>query len=271
MVVVEDRTRLTWEPRDQALNIQPPKRTRGWYLMPGRVGTFTLRFEGENRDISMLACLLLWLEQYGSIGSRPQLGYGAFRIINRDELVEKSRKWKGAVSQNGIQKVKSNQTSDHPDLRHFLFFRYEFAPSKPGWWTKVPGVGRVGSRVQPLVSSWGMVPSTPALKNEWRFHRWQGNRRDKLNIFGTLRPERKRGRISATWAYRENGKWVIHGWAWMPPENELAEQVQHILGNKSIWEKVFGVGGSLKTVPTGKWEDISSGEVQKLLQGICHD
>ncbi len=272
--IAEDNTHLAWEPRDKALNIRPPERGRGWYLLPGHVGTLTLKFEGDEKVIPLLACLFLWLEKFGSLGARPQLGYGAFRLLNRDEVLEKARggKWNVLREEAQNHSPKQNNTdTDHPDLRRFLFFRYAFKPLKPGWWTMVPGVGRVGSRIQPLVSNRGMVPTTPALKNEWRFHQWQGDRRDELNIFGTLRPERQRGRIGTTWAYRENGKWVIHGWAWMPQKNELAEQLWQILTDKSVWEQVLGVGGNLETIPPGRWENLTSEGVREQLQGVCHD
>ena len=160
---------------------------------------------------------------------------------------------------------------EYPDLRRFLFFRYEFVPSKPGWWTMVPGIGRVGSRVQPLVSRWGMVPTTPALKNEWRFHQWHGNRRDELEIFGTLRPERQRSRISATWAYRENGKWIIHGWSWMPQKEMQSRQLWRILTDTSVWNRILGVQGKLTTSPTYRWEERDYNNVRRLLQEGLND
>ena len=273
--IEEDKPQLAWQPKDNSLNIRPPERARGWYLLPGHVGPLTLKFEGDGKVISMLACLFLWLEKYGSIGARPQLGYGAFRILNRDEVVEKARGWKWVVlekrSQDTSAKKNKDQAPDHPDLRCFLFFRYEFTPSKPGWWTQVPGVGRVGSRVQPLVTQWGMVPTTPALKNEWRFYRWRGPRRDELKIFGVLRPERQRGRIGATWAYRENGTWIIHGWAWMPQKEEGEAMLWQMLTDKSVWEQVIGVSGNLTVDPSGRWRERTPEDVQKLLQGVCHD
>ncbi|HHI97755.1 MAG TPA: type III-B CRISPR module RAMP protein Cmr1 [Thermodesulfatator atlanticus] len=271
---VKSDTQLTWQPRDSVLNIRPPERARGWYLLPGHVGTLTLKLEGEEKVVSMLACLFLWLEKYGSLGARPQLGYGAFRILNRDEVVEKAGGWKWGLLQKEAQNASPNskgKTPDHPDLRRLLFFRYEFTPSKPGWWTQVPGVSRVGSRVQPLVTHWHTVPTTPALKNEWRFNQWQGNRREEVEIFGTLHPDRRRGRIGATWAYRENGVWFIHGWAWMPQKERLAGQLWKILADESVWAHVLGVQGNLTTVPSGQWKELTSEDVRKLLQGVCHD
>ena len=274
--VAEGKTQLAWQPRDRTINIRPPERARGWYLLPGRVGTLTLKFEGEEKVISMLACLLLWLEKYGSIGARPQLGYGAFRILNRNKVVKKAEGWKWRILRKETQRENPSQnnkdkTPYHPNLRRFLFFRYEFAPSKPGWWTMVPGVGRVGSQVQPLVSSWGMVPTTPALKNQWRFHWWKKGKgsqydEDVKEIFGALRPERYRGRIGATWAYRENGKWIIHGWVWMPKNEGWAEKVWRMIADSSVWEGVIGVSGNLTLDPPDKWRERTPEDVLNLLQ-----
>ena len=277
--IAEDNTHLAWEPRDKALNIRPPERGRGWYLLPGHVGTLTLKFEGDEKVIPLLACLFLWLEKFGSLGARPQLGYGAFRLLNRDEVLEKARggKWNVLREEAQNHSPKQNNTdTDHPDLRRFLFFRYAFKPLKPGWWTMVPGVGRVGSQVQPLVSNWGMVPTTPALKNYWRFHGWKDGKgspydEDVREIFGALRPERHRGRIGTTWAYKENGKWAIHGWAWMPQNEEWAKMLWQMLSDKSVWEEVIGVPGNLTVDPSGQWWERTPEEVQKLLQGVCHD
>ncbi len=265
MEVVEYKTQPVWEPGDKVLNIRPPERTRGWYLLPGYVGELALNFQGDEKVISMLACLFLWLEKYGSIGARPQLGYGAFRVLNRDDVIKQARKWQWEIIGNEAIDMK------YPDLRSFLFFRYEFTPSVPGWWTQVPGVGRVGSKVQPVVTHWRTVPTTPALKNEWRFHQWRGNWHEQIEIFGTLRPGRQRGRIGATWAYRENGVWQVHGWAWMPPRENLAMRLWQILTDRSVWSKVLSVQGNLTVFPSGQWKKQTSKEVQKLLQGVCHD
>ena len=277
VVIIEDKTYLAWEPRDRSLNICPPERGRGWYLFPGYVGTLTLKFEGEGQVISLLASLFLWLEKYGSLGARSQLGYGAFCIVNRDEISEKANRWKWVVLREKVQNANSDQDNlYYPDLRRFLFFRYEFTPSKPGWWAMVPGVGRVGSRVQPLVSKWGMVPTTPALKNHWRFHKWRGGKHrphdeDIREIFGALRPDRRRGRISATWAYKKDGIWAIHGWAWMPQNDEWAKMLWQMLTDQSVWEEVIGVPDTLMVDPSGQWRERTPEDVQKLLQGLCHD
>ncbi len=264
LTIVEDETQPAWEPRDKALNIRPPERTRGWYLLPGRVGTFKLKLEGEEKVIALLACLFLWLEQHGSLGARPQLGYGAFRILNRNEVGTKARGWQNDNLDNDN---KEHKETAHPNLRHFLFFRYEFMPLNSDWWTEVLKKNvkdwkEVKSLVCPLMSNWHMVPVTPILKNKWRFHQWSDSQSQEM-IFGTLRPNRQRGRISATWAYKKNGKWVIHGWAWMP--QNWAAMVWQMLTDKSVWAQVIGVSGTLTVDPSGQWRERTLEEVLRLL------
>lgn len=233
--------------------------------MPGYMGEFTLSLQGDERVISMLACLLLWLENFGTLGARPQLGYGAFTIVNREEVLNraKTKQWE-ILGQH-------NPNARFPDLRHFLFFRYTFSPIKPGWWTQVPGVGRVGSEVKALVSRWNTVPTTPALKNEWRFNRWQGSRQEEIEIFGSLHPDRRRGRIGATWAYKiGEGEWQIHGWAWMPPSSQTATQLWRILANQAIWDNLLGVQGELHVYSAGQqWQPWNTQQIQTFLQGVC--
>ncbi len=262
--VTEDRTAPVWQPRNKTINIRPPGRKRGWYLLPGRAGRLTLKIEGEEKAVAMLAALLLWLEKYGAIGARPQLGYGAFSLPEREAIREAAQKWEWQVLENSPP---DKDRKDQPDLRHFLFFHYAFAPSLPGWWTQVPGMGRAGAQIQPLVSQWQTAPTTPALKNEWRFNQWPQNS-TQAEIFGTLHPERRRGRISATWAYSDNKQWTIHGWAWMPQKNHLAQQLYGILSDANTWHTVLGVQGSLTTTPMNQWKVRSATETKDLLQNI---
>jgi len=266
-VALVDQTEAIWDGPDQTLNIRPPERTRGWYLGSGRMGEFTLNLQAEEKTIALLASLVLFLERWGTLGARPQLGYGAFLVINRDEVRERAQDWKWEVL-DGISL--SPPSENLPDLRRFLFFRFDFQPAQAGWWTRVPGVSRVASQVQLLLDRFNTVPITPALKNEWRFNRWQrvwGNDRD---IFGSLYPERKRGRIAATWAYRMNAyTWRVHGWTWMPVSNQAANGLWSILTDSSVWQQVFSVQGKLVWAPTGNaWQVWQAEQVRDFLEEV---
>jgi CRISPR-associated protein, Cmr1 family len=239
LTVVDDQTQPIWAGL-QPLNIRPPDRARGWFLPPGRMGTFTVRMTGDPEAVQRIAALLIFLEQWGSLGAKPQLGYGAFRIDNREDVlaVAKQANWNTiSVSQSA---------SADPDLRQFLFFRFDFTPRQPGWWTNIPGISRVSIQVQPLVQHYNIVPVTPALKNAWRFgQKW--NRADEQTIFGAALPNRQRGRIVATWAYLDpgNNRWCVHGWAWLPAQSQTASMLTQTLGNATTWNQTLNVQGTL--------------------------
>lgn len=239
---IEDETGPTWVPPDRMLNIRPPDRTRGWYLPPGRMGTLTLRIHGDGEACSRLAALFLFLEQWGNIGARPQLGYGVFGLLNRGDLsaqvaeYSRSRRWPIAGDTPAEDR--------HPDLRRFGFFRYRFQPDSSNWWTSVPGLERVAAEVHPLVRTHNTAPVAPALKNEWRFRRWQGSRQEAQEIFGALRPERQRSKIGVSWAYPVKQAWEVRGWAWLANPG-WAERVWGLLNERDGWERTLGVQGEL--------------------------
>jgi len=246
---VVDDTRPIWTPGDRMLNVRPPGRNRGWYLPPGRMGTLTLHVDGDGRSLSLLATLFLFLEQWGGIGAKPQLGYGVFEIENREEV----QAWAGGWEWKSMGIQDANDTL--PDLRRFGFFRHRFSPDLPGWWTRVPGIERVASKVQPLVSRYGTVPVSPALKNEWRFHRWRGSKQDERKIFGALRPDRRRSKVAVSWAYRVEQEWEVRGWAWLSPRR-LADRTWNLLTDQAGWKASLRVVGELKTLRLGTREQV---------------
>ena len=259
--VAEDNTKPAWNPPPDMLNVRPPDRTRGWYLPPGQMGTFTLRFDGDDEILQELAALFLFLERWGGLGAKPQLGYGVVEIENRDAVRERVADWRweavGAENPN-----KKNL----PDLRHFGFFRYRFQPEKPGWWTRVPGIERVVTRVQFIVKRHKMVPLAPALKNEWRFHRWTGSRDDAKKIFGSLRPKRIRSKVAVSWAYPQNDSWEVRGWAWLH-NDEIAKRMWDLLRDEKGWQAAIPARGRLETYPDGQWRVWTIEEVATFLEG----
>ena len=247
---VIDETQWIWDQHDRMLNIRPPQRARGWFLMSGKMGKLTLRLEGNHRALSLLAAMFLFLEGWGSVGAKPQLGYGVFRIENRDEVSAWAKSWKWRISEeeNASRAKDTLRRKDIPDLQRLGFFRYSFQPSKPGWWTQVPGIPPVAIQVQFLVSRFRVVPLVPSLKNEWRFNRWRRAWGDERRIFGTLHPTRRRGRVAVSWAYKAEGnKWEIRGWVWLPTRLQTAERLWEVLSDYETWRQVVGVAGDLKT------------------------
>ena len=248
--VVEDNTQPIWEPKDKMLNIRPPGRTRGWYLPPGRMGTLALKFTGDPKILSLMAALLLFLEKWGNLGAKPQLGCGVFAIENRDEVL----KW---AQGNGKEKpgwewrILGNEApnKERPDLRRFGFFKFRFPQDREGWWLRIPALSRVSADVQPLVKEFQAVPVAPVLKNEWRFKKWKGPRYLEQEIFGALRPKRERSKVVVSWAYLIPDFWEIRGWVWLASPR-WAETVWRLIKDESTWQRLLVQG-----YPHTFWDD----------------
>lgn len=261
--VVEDNTIPAWNPPPGMLNIRPPKRSRGWYLPPGRVGELKIRIKGDEKVLPMLAALFLFLEKWGNLGAKPQLGYGVFSILDRERVSKQANGWQW-------QKIGDREPNQYfPDLRRFGFFRYRFQPKTCDWWSHVPGI--VASEVQALVSQHYTVPLAPVLKNEWRFNRWNGSSRDALWMFGTLKWQqgnetiRVRSKVAVSWAYQQDKEWEVRGWAWLQ-KSDIAADVWNLLRDKNAWQAVIPVEGVLETRPPGPWCAWRTEEVIRFLE-----
>lgn len=251
--IIHDNTEPAW--KGEMLNVRPPDRSHGWFLSAGRVGSFTLKIHGDSNVIARLASLLLFLEEWGAIGAKPQLGYGFFKINNREEIREYAM---------DLSKIICTQidSSGLPDLRQFTFFRYRFKPSRDDWWTRVKGLQRLlgnpktASKLSKLAQM-GIIPVSPVLKNQWRYVEWSESLSAKRWIFGTSDPEKRRGKISISWAYREKDMWVVRGWAWLPEEERIKSgTIQHrreidmledILKNELVWKKALNLDNNSRT------------------------
>jgi len=256
LVIEDDHTEPLWTPPEQPLNIRPPDRNRGWFLPPGRMGILTLRFDGNKETLSMLAAIFLFLERWGSLGAKPQLGYGVFKMEQREKIARRAAAWQPMGRKEADLKL--------PDLRHFGFFQYRFQPQKPGWWTQTPGIERVVIRVAPLVSRHRTVPVAPALKNEWRFHHWRKEWGDEYSFFGTLQRNRIRSKVAVSWAYPQGADWEVRGHAWLQ-EVEI-QPVWAMFCDAGLWQKILGVPGTLTGHPAAPWSAQSTAEVQKFLE-----
>jgi len=236
--IVEDNTRPIWEPKDRMLNIRPPGRTRGWYLPPGHMGSLTLKFTGDPKILSLMAVLMRFIEKWGALGAKTQLGYGVFKIDNWEEILARTRSepgWQWHILGN----KKAN--SKRPDLRQFGFFKFRFPRDREGWWQRISALARVAGDVQPMEQAFKIVPVAPVLKNEWRFHQWKGPRYLESRIFGSLRPARQRSRVSVSWAYLEDSFWEIRGWVWLA-SYRWANDLWSILTKEDTWQRVLVQG-----------------------------
>jgi len=228
------------------------------------MGTFTLLFNGEQEPIWRLASLFLFLEKWGNLGPKPQLGYGVFAIVNRDDIKEHALKWRWEKMNGG------SSDNDLPNLQCFGFVRYRFQPTSATWWTRVPGMERVATQVQPLVVHHQTAPVAPALKNEWRFNRWQGRREDEIEVFGALRPKRIRSKVAVSWAYPQGDGWEVRAWSWLQ-KPQMASNVWDILRDEPTWRRVIGVSGKLITESETKWQEWDIDECIRMLEEAKND
>ena len=273
--IIHNTTEPAWKG-EEMLKVRPPARSHGWFLSPGMVGSFILKIHGDSDVIARLASLSLFLGEWGAIGAKPQLGYGFFKINNCDEIREYAM---------DLSKIICTQvdSSGLPDLRQFTFFRYRFKPSHDDWWTRVGGVQRLlgdpkaASKLSRLAQM-GIIPVSPVLKNQWRYVEWSAPSSTKRWIFGTSDQEKRRGKISISWAYREKDMWVVRGWAWLPEEERIKSRtIQHrqeigvvvnMLKNELVWKKALNLDNNSRTnLYVERLTNTGNGKVINFLRG----
>jgi CRISPR-associated protein Cmr1 len=274
--IIKDETKPAWSD-NLPLNVRPPERTRGWFLPPGKIGRFDILFQGNSEAIGQICSVFLFLESWGSLGAKPQLGYGFFKIINRDEVKEKAIKFK--TSGNTDEKAKKNL----PNLSKWILFRCRFKPQKNDWWTWIEGIQRLlgdhrTAKILSQLANMEMVPVSPVLKNQWKYVQWQAPFEAKAWLLGKAGDDRRRdspirSKVPVSWAYRDGEDWVIRGWASLAENDkilnyqEYIESFKTILLNETVWRKAL----NLDSVSLKELTVISEkAEILKLLE-IKHD
>jgi len=268
---VEDHTLPIWTPEKQILNVRPPDRTNGWYLSAGRTGVFILKIIADERTLARLLTLIKFIERYGNIGARQQLGYGFIQIRERAGNPKLPYQW--PIHDNRII------NDALPDLRTFTFFTLNFEPQKEDWWRNVPGIGalardhRYRNDMESLIHL-RLIPTTPALKNVLRYSRKWSSGSLPHHFFGTLRGnERRRSKIALSWACQpENSStWQIRGWVYPPnveqgQKEEIQQHLQAVLGKPEAWLRALNVqyrSAEISLAPTTTFFQVrTSAEVQ---------
>jgi CRISPR-associated protein Cmr1 len=186
------------------------------------------------------------MEAWGTLGARPQLGYGLFRITNPDAVPE-SFPWEAHGS---------SAIGSLPDLRTFIFFKLRFTPREATWWTQVSGIRELRSQpdlwsILERLAEHGMVPVAPAIKNYLRFELAWSSVSLKRWLFGTLEGNvRIRSKVSLSWAYRldHGDEWEIRGWVYVPQDatgryarEEIAQTLQRALEHPQSWFRAIGL------------------------------
>lgn len=248
--VSDQNIKPAWTDR-QSLNIRPYGRNRGWFLSPGHMGTITFAVSGDPQALARLVALLCFLETWGQLGARPQLGYGLFQITTIKNGLH-------ADPQNEAKPIWHTQgeatLGQLPDLRTFTFFKLQFQPTETDWWRQIPtfrAFDRSNQNILTQLAEQGMIPVTPILKNHLRFEqRWSSNSIPHW-FFGTLtRDQRIRSKISLSWAYdlKDNNRWEIRGWVYLPQDTigrynqtEVIRVLQNTLNHPQHWFRALGI------------------------------
>jgi CRISPR-associated protein Cmr1 len=283
---VADKMLPAWNAPPKSLRVQPPDRSGGWLLPPGHVGELALRFAGTDDALNRLANLFLFLEKWGTLGAKPQLGYGAFRIHS---MTRKETK-KCEPSLPPLAMRVNTPPGPLPDLRSFTFFKLRFSPKSSGWWHRVPGLQalrgqRASWSVLEGLAKRGMAPVTPSIRNHLRFGRTWSSHALPHWFFGTLKGnERIRSKISISWAYRSDdaGEWEIRGWAYLPRDeigraagDEIRRVLRATIGNASEWLAMLGMNAAdyrsagLTYFPNSTpWRPNSVQEMEATMQNV---
>ncbi len=244
--LIIDHCNLTQTWSGAQINIKPPDRNRGWYLNAGQMGTFHIKVIADEQTQARVLALTQFVAQWGSLGARPQLGYGLFEIgavKNRPHTI-----YKWDIMGN------SSKNSSLPDLRTFTFFTLTFQPQQDDWWRDVPGVSKLTRDNQyrhavDNLQHHRIIPTTPALKNVLRYGQQWSSGRLPHQFFGTLRGnERSRSKIALSWAYHlpDSSNWQIRGWAYPPQveqsqQQEIQQRLQAVLGKPETWLRALNI------------------------------
>lgn len=269
-------TQAAWQVRNDNLNIRPPDRQRGWFLPPGHLGRLTIKMRGQETALNQMASLFLFLEQWGNLSAKPQLGYGLFEILNRNEILEQAKRASWEFSKS--QRVSKNL----PQINRFGFFEFRFRPERNDWWKHVPGLERLlgqtdTGRALREVAKQGLVPVTPALKNFWRYQKWEGPYNVEKAVFGTSQGAnlRLRSKLTISWAYQRQQFWHIKGWIWLPEQDNRGKSLSPMyiqklwtmVQDKGAWQNVLNLRqGELTGWP--KTTRFDTWEQDKLIQQL---
>ena len=274
--LVIDSGRLTETWSGGPVNIKPPGRNRGWYLNAGQMGAFNLKIVADEKTQAQMLPLIQFIARWGSLGARPQLGYGFMEIVGLNNQPQSPYNW------NNIGNSQSNHSM--PNLRTFTFFILDFEPQRDDWWGDIPGIGtlardnRYRSALDSLLRH-RIMPVTPALKNVLRYgQRWSSGALPH-QFFGTLRgEERSRSKIALSWAYQkpDSQSWQIRGWAYPPrvsqnQQQEVQQRLQAVLGKPEMWLRALNIryrSAQVSFAPTTTFfQPVTGTEVQNFVNG----
>jgi len=189
-------------------NFRPNGRRRGWYLPRGLVGELKLTFIGPKETISEINFLMHFLEKYGGLGSKQQMGYGTF-IISEYKLVEpKNVDSKFIKSIRKLNLVSNNNSSLYPNIANFKIYEFKLDTLKIRQLYQNFPTG-------PLFNKNGVPnnphPMYPIIKNYLRYKYHPNAQVNKGYFFGYVSGNnRMKGKLYVSWAFVDDEKKMWH-------------------------------------------------------------
>jgi CRISPR-associated protein Cmr1 len=256
--------------QDNAINIRPYGRKRGWYLPIGFTGDITLNLY-STEDMTHIISLIHWLSEWGALGAKSQLGYGIFKITS-DTTNPSFKSMERGIQPSGYL----------PDLRAFTFFKFHFVPHDTDWWKPIGDFQYTIRKKESLKILENLaahtVPVSPLLKNYFRFRKKWGSYRTVNWLFGTIRTYTQKSKVNFSWAYKVQDHWEIKGWAWLPQDKryfnkETITTLENSIANELEWLNALDLQGKVSEAKLyiepreHAWRTKDSSTIQNWLRG----
>ncbi len=250
-LLIEDNAVVTCS---DVIRVEKKRGGRGWHLPQGRMGEFKLRISGNSDATKEIILLFLFLERYGTLGAKPQLGFGRFRITNRDVL----RKYV-SVSQITL----GNEIIKKPNLIDSRFYTITFDESP--FTEKLKEDMKTPQAVKDELTVKELAPVSPLVKEYLRFGPHKQNTKSFI-----LGKKKQRARIASSWAYRDDSSWRIDVFAG-PILGKYEERdwklYNNILSNEMKWKKILGLQDE-STISVSSTYIDSPTRMKSLLEGV---
>lgn len=221
----------------------PSGRNRGWFLGSGLHCNLDLHITQtscpvltEKEELVPLAWALpLRLMHYwGALGAKTQHGYGVVEIHDVDKLPfldDKSTR----LLFGDLSKTQRNQMALLPNLKYMFFSKIAFQGDQD-WWEDTITFKNAHSELRKVFRKSASykrpsVPVSPIFRNWLRYnyigpHPTSGRSpidfgkkpygQAEQEVFGCLRPTRRRTRLNISSAYKVDNRWAIRIWGWLP-------------------------------------------------------
>jgi CRISPR-associated protein Cmr1 len=227
LVLIEDRTEVTCSG---GIHMEKRGGGRGWHLPPGRMGDFKIKIQGDAQAVNEMICLILFLERFGTLGAKPQLGFGRFQILRSERLHRRVESFEIPLG---------SKSPKEPNLKGSTFYSITFSDSP---FTKelidAMKETRLFPKIKSELQSRQIAPISPLVKEHFRFNLPSGYSRSPI-----LGQNKQRARIASSWAYRDGSSWRIDVFAGpiLSKDKDVKwKRYNRFLSDKEKWEEILG-------------------------------